>query len=122
MPGSVSEGRSRTTAEHWQRIVDVNIMGVVNGIAPRTRHDPAGRWAHREHRITGGAGPEPHARALRHDQTRGGRTVPEFAPGGSPTRRTGHRPVSRSDGETPILDSKGPEGLPRTTCSPPGTC
>lgn len=110
------------TAEHWQRIVDVNIMGVVNGIRAAYPHMIRQGDGHIVNTASlAGLVPSPmlapyamtkHAvvglsLSLRPEAARHGVRVTALCPG--PT-------------ETPILDSKGPEGLPRTTCSPPGTC
>lgn len=101
------------TAEHWQRIVDVNIMGVVNGIRAAYPHMIAAGGGHIVNTASlAGLVPSPllapygmtkHAVvglsvSLRAEASLHGVRVSALCPG--PT-------------ETPILDSSGPEDLPR---------
>ena len=99
-------------AEHWQRIVDVNIMGVVNGVRAAYPHMIRQGDGHIVNTASlAGLVPSPmlapyamtkHAvvglsLSLRPEAARHGIRVTALCPG--PT-------------ETPILDSKGPEDLP----------
>jgi len=101
------------TVDHWQRIVDVNIMGVVNGIRAAYPHMIRQGDGHIVNTASlGGLVPSPllapyamtkHAVvglsvSLRPEAAQHGVRVTALCPG--PT-------------ETPILDSTGPEDLPR---------
>jgi len=100
------------TAEHWQQIVDVNIMGVVNGIRAVYPHMIRQGDGHIVNTASlAGLVPSPmlapyamtkHAvvglsTSLRPEAAQHGIRVTALCPG--PT-------------ETPILDSRGPQGLP----------
>ena len=109
-PASRSAGRYEMTIEHWDRVLDVNLRGVVNGVVAAYPHDRAGPRPHREH-LVGRGSPPPFltaysttkfgvvglSRALREAALHGVK-VSVFCPG----------PV-----DTPLLDVSGPLGCPR---------
>jgi NAD(P)-dependent dehydrogenase (short-subunit alcohol dehydrogenase family) len=74
------------TLEHWRRVLDVDLYGVVHGVGGLPRHGAAGIRPPREYVVISGLPPGSRERTLRHSQTCRGGHVPRAADGGRRSR------------------------------------